>query len=212
MASSDDDFDDIQDRLFAQEEQMAELTKLLLANKEGNESDVIKPNRSNKSKRKKSKNSINMRTASTLSWVFPGMGHYYSKRVGKGLMFSALELASIGAFGSLSNDAANIDQDYQIAKENMDTVTGGDYTSVADMNQDGTMNTEDYTYWKSEASRLLDEKNGKQIGMIVSGTAAVGIWIWNARDVKKSRSTYSHEDRFSVGINSHGQVEARIKF
>jgi len=168
----------------------------LLAKQEGNESDVIKPNRSNKSKRKKAKSSINMRTASTLSWVFPGMGHYYSKRVGKGLMFSVLELASIGALGSLSGDASNVDQDYQAAQEEMANA----------------QNTEDYNYWKSEASRLLEEKNSMQVGMIVSGTAAVGIWIWNARDVKKSRSNYSHEDRFSVGINSHGQVEARIKF
>ena len=48
--------------------------------------------------------------------------------------------------------------------------------------------------------------------MIVSGTAAVGIWIWNTRDVKKFRSAYSHENRFSMGVNSRGQVEARIKF
>ena len=77
---------------------------------------------------------------------------------------------------------------------------------------DSATNPEDYDYWKSEASSLLEKKNGLQVGMIVSGTAAIGVWIWNARDVKKSRSAYSHDDRFSMGINSHGQVEARIKF
>ena len=137
-----------------------------------------------------------MKTASTLSWVFPGMGHYYSKQVGKGIMFTGLELVSIGALGSLSNQRSILDEEYQAALAEMDVA----------------LSQNDYDHWNSEADRLIKEKNGKAVGMIISGTAAVGVWIWNTRDVKKTRSAYSHESRFSVGVNPRGQVEARINF
>ena len=41
------------------------------------------------------KRPLNMKTASVLSWVFPGMGHYYSGRTGKGILFTGLELAAL---------------------------------------------------------------------------------------------------------------------
>jgi hypothetical protein len=59
----------------------------------------------------------------------------------------------------------------------------------------------------------LDSRNTAQIGRIAVGTAAVGIWLWNTRDVKKNKSSdYSHQNKFSVGVNPYGQVEARINF
>jgi hypothetical protein len=45
-----------------------------------------------------------MKTASTLSWVFPGMGHYYSGRAGKGIFFTGMELFSVAAIISASNN------------------------------------------------------------------------------------------------------------
>ena len=43
--------------------------------------------------------SINkIKTASKLAWVFPGMGHYYSGRAGKGVMFTGLEIFSIAKY------------------------------------------------------------------------------------------------------------------
>ena len=199
VASADDGLDDIQAQLAQQQKQMAELAEMLFAKQQGQGTDDIIPSskpKKSKSKRRKSRSSTNMKTASTLSWVFPGMGHYYSKQVGKGIMFTGLELVSIGALGSLSNQYSLLDEEYQLAKENMDTASTDD----------------DYQSWKSEASRLIEEKNVKKIGMIISGTAAVGVWIWNTRDVKKFRSAYSYENRISVGINPRGQVEARINF
>ena len=150
-----------------------------------------------------------MKTASTLSWVFPGMGHYYSGRAGKGLLFTSLELLSIGALGTMSGEHALLDEEYQTAQMNMTSANEGvnnceGITALGDC----------YQYSKEEAARFIEEKNGKKIGMIVSGSAAAAIWLWNTRDIKKSRSSaYLQQDnKFSVGINSYGQLETRIKF
>ena len=154
-----------------------------------------------------------MKTASTLSWVFPGMGHYYSGRAGKGLLFTGLELLSIGALGSMSSEYALLNDQYQTAHMNMTAASQeGGYINNCEDDDLGVIDC--YKYSEAEAARLIEEKNGKRIGMIVSGTAAVGIWLWNTRDIKKSRSSaYLQQDnKFSVGINSYGQVETRIKF
>ena len=138
-----------------------------------------------------------MKTASRLSWVFPGMGHYYSGRAGKGIFFTGMELFSIAAILGASNNYSSSDEEYQIAQTNMD----------------GATTATDYEQWKSESQIHLDKKNSAQITRIVASTAAVGIWLWNTRDVKKSRSyAYINENKFSVGINPAGQIEARIKF
>ena len=152
-----------------------------------------------------------MKTASTLSWVFPGMGHYYSGNTGKGLLFTGLELLSIGALGSLSGEHALLDDQYQTAQMNMSAATSG-----ANNCSDQTLSLGGcYDYSKGEASRLIKEKNSKRVGMIVSGTAAVGIWLWNTRDIKKNKSSAAYlqkDNKFSVGINSYGQIETRLKF
>ena len=150
-------------------------------------------------------NKIN--TASKLAWVFPGMGHYYSGRAGKGVMFTGLEIFSIAAFSGITNDYNFADENYQIAKNNMDGVEPGT-TDCGSRNQ-----TDCYENWKSEAQTQLDSTNTAQVGRIVAGTAAVGIWLWNIRDVKKNKlSAYSNENKFSVGVNRYGQVEASIRF
>ena len=193
VSSSDEGMDDIQDQL----DQMAELTQMLLAQSQGAEEINPSAYPNSKPKKKKSKRSIKMKTASTLSWVFPGMGHYYSGRTGKGIFFTGMELVSVAAILGASNNYNSADEEYQLAQTNMD----------------GATTATDYEYWKSEASTKLDSRNSAQISRIVASTAAVGIWFWNTRDVKKSRSySYKHESKFSVGINPSGQVVARIKF
>ena len=126
------------------------------------------------------------------------MGHYYSRRVGKGVMFSGLELFSVGAIISMSNNYNSADEEYQIAIEN----------------RNGALTQNDYDHWNSESQTLLDSRNSAQIGRIAASTAAVGIWLWNTRDVKKKSRTSASLDksRFSVGVNPRGQVEARINF
>jgi hypothetical protein len=138
-----------------------------------------------------------MKTASALAWVFPGMGHYYSGRIGKGLLFSGLEIISIGNVVGFSSEISQIDEKYQVVL----------------INVDNAINQEEYDQQKSEAQRLLNKKISMQVGMIVAGTVATGVWLWNIRDVKKMKSkNYSEDNRFSLGMNRYGQVEARIRF
>ena len=151
--------------------------------------------------------SFNLKTASALAWVFPGMGHYYSGRVRKGVLFTGLELFSIAAILGISNDYNRADKEYLIAKGNMDGI--GETTNCENHGSLGDC----YTYWKSEAQMQLESRNTDQVSRIVAGTAAAGIWLWNIRDVKKNKlSAYSNENKFSVGVNRYGQVEARIRF
>ena len=148
-----------------------------------------------------------MKTASTLSWVFPGMGHYYSGRGGKGVMFTGLELISIAGIIGASTEYSTADQHYQDAMSNM---AGPDGLPI---NCEGRELPDCYNYWKSEASTWNDSRNEAQVVKIVSGSIAGVIWMWNILDVKKSKSSdYSQNGTFSVGFNRYGQVEARINF
>ena len=213
VGSGNEELDNIKDQMAAQQKQMAQLTELMLAQAQSQQTPKTKEVEpvdnypSPVSKSKKSKKSINIKTASTLAWVFPGVGHYYSGRFGKGILFIGLELFSIAGILGMSNDYNFADEDYQIAQENMDGVGGS--TNCEDR---GSL-VDCYNYWKSEAQMQLDSRNTAQIGRIAAGTAAVGIWLWNTRDVKKNKSSdYSHHNKFSVGVNPYGQVEARINF
>ena len=148
-----------------------------------------------------------MKTASALAWVFPGMGHYYSGQVGKGMLFTGLELIAIGGILGSFNEYSKVDQQYQDALLNK-TGDGVYPTNCGELNYNDC-----YHYWKSEAEISLDSKNGALIATIASSTLAGTIWIWNIRDVKKNRTNnYSYANRFSLGVNRYGQIEARIKF
>jgi len=181
------------------EMELAEIKKLLLLQAQGRGvQDVDLPeNKSVIGKKENSNQSYNMKTASALAWVFPGMGHYYSGRIGKGLLFSGLEIISIGNVVGFSSEISQIDEKYQVVL----------------INVDNAINQEEYDQQKSEAQRLLNKKISMQVGMIVAGTVATGVWLWNIRDVKKMKSkNYSEDNRFSLGMNRYGQVEARIRF
>jgi hypothetical protein len=181
------------------EMELAEIKKLLLLQAQGRGvQDVDLPeNKSVIGKKENSNQSFNMKTASALAWVFPGMGHYYSGRIGKGLLFSGLEIISIGNVVGFSSEISQIDEKYQVVL----------------INVDNAINQEEYDQQKSEAQRLLNKKISMQVGMIVAGTVATGVWLWNIRDVKKMKSkNYSEDNRFSLGMNRYGQVEARIRF
>ena len=59
-----------------------------------------------------------MKTASTLAWVFPGMGHYYSGRAGKGLFYTALELAALSGVAVFSGSFGDESGNYDVAVDN----------------------------------------------------------------------------------------------
>jgi hypothetical protein len=138
------------------------------------------------------------------------MGHYYSGRVGKGILFTGLEIASIGAIFLMTDIINGRSENLQMAIENRDRV--GVSPFVEKCNEFELLG-DCYNYWKNEAESQLKKKNEAQVGRIAAGTAAVGIWLWNTRDVKKNRSSdYSHNSKFSVGVNHYGRIEARINF
>ena len=108
-----------------------------------------------------------------------------------------MELISIAAVLDMSNNYESAEREHQRA-----IYERGFADSQAN-----------YDYWNSEAQMQVDSKNAAQVGRIAAGTAAVGIWLWNTRDVKKNRSSdYSYQNKFSVGVNRYGQVEVRINF
>ena len=89
---------------------MEKITELLLAQTQRNQQDQgVEPVEnypkvtSESKKPKMRKKPVNMKTASTLSWVFPGMGHYYSGRTGKGILFTGLELAALAGVAITSS-------------------------------------------------------------------------------------------------------------
>ena len=192
----DDQFADVSPSLGGEqldnlESEVAELKKLLKSQGQ---------NRS-------SSKSVNMQTAAALAWVFPGAGHYYSGRVGKGMLFTGLELTSIATVVGLSQEYTRVDEEYQIAIGNKDGV--GETTNCVGH---GSL-VSCYNFWKSEAEIQLAKKNTAQVGRIAAGTAAAAVWLWNIRDVKKNRSSnYSQKNRFSIVVNRYGQVEASIRF
>ncbi|HJM46977.1 MAG TPA: caspase family protein [Candidatus Marinimicrobia bacterium] len=189
------------DKLAAVDAELAEIKKLLQMQIQGQTlpqtpAPVIKPNKTPR-----------MKTASTLSWVFPGMGHYYSGRAGKGFMFTSLEVISLALLSGTTADYADKKRYYKDALSNMEGLDG----LPQNCNDFGLSDC--YNYWKDEAEGHLSRMNSRKVMMISSGALAGVVWIWNIRDVKKAKtSDYSHHSRFSWGVNRYGQVEARIKF
>ena len=203
LADSDGDgLNEIKDQMAAQQKQMAQLTELLLAQAQNQQDPKTQkvepvenyPKVTPKSKKpKKPKQPANMKTASTLSWVFPGMGHYYSSRAGRGFFFTAMELTTLASVAITSSSYFEKVDEYNAFENNVVAVGGG--------------------WTDSERKQYFDEKNNAIPPLIGSCVSAGIIWAWNVWDVKKtSSSKYSDIHPVSIGINSQGQLEARISF
>lgn len=208
--NGDENLDEIKQQMEAQQKQMAQLTELLLSKTQENQkfqqikTDDTLPSLLNESNT--SKKSFNRKNATVLSWVFPGMGHYYLGHRGKGLLFTSIGLLSIGGIIVSSSEYSTADKHYQVARSNIDT------SDALPLNCDEMGHLDCYRYWKSEASRWLDSKNEAQAITIVSTAITSGIWIWNVLDVKNKALDFSYSSKYSVGINRYGQVQAQINF
>ena len=194
LASIDtDQFENLQKEVEAQkesmkvqQEQMEKITELLLAQAEKNKQpqDMAPPGNYPKTI-PEIKRPLNMKTASVLSWVFPGMGHYFSGRVGKGILFTGLEIVSIGAIFLMTDIIDGRSENLQMSIENRDRIG---VSPFVDKCNEFELLGDCYNYWKNEAESQLKKKNEAQIGKIAAGSAAVGIWLWNTRDVKKMKA------------------------
>ena len=145
--------------------------------------------------------SYNMKTASTFSWVFPGLGHYYAGKTNKGFLFTGLELAALaGVFVTSSNYLDKVDE-YETATTNYDNFSPSTYQ--------GDNVSQEKDNLGAMMGSAYDDQQSAMYALIGTGTVSAGIWLWNVMDIKKSNS---HSDNMSVRINSRGQVEARISF
>ena len=184
------------------ETEMAEIKKLLLLQSQGRGAKEVEIPKNNSVvvKNKKSNRNINMQTASILSWIFPGMGHFYSGQLGKGVFFTGIELFSAAALIGLLNDFDRYSNEYQIALRGMDNYK----------TDPGT-----YNFENSEATvlKLRSKKNNTQIAMIGTGMLSAGIWFWNIRDLKKmSQNKYSENNKVLIGLNQYRQIEVKMRF
>ena len=191
-----------------QQEQMEKITELLLAQaQQAQQTQAVAPVENyprvtpESKKPKKPKQPANMKTASTLAWAFPGMGHYYSGRSGKGVMFTGLELAALSGVAVFSANFADESDNYDAAVANYN-----DYINSIDCcNKKAQL--------QQEVTDAFNKKQGARISLISAGSISVGVWLWNIIDIKKSKSkSYSSSSPVSIGINSRGEVEARFSF
>ena len=143
-----------------------------------------------------------MKTVSTLAWMFPGMGHYYSGRTGKGLFYTSLELAALAGIAVASSSYAEESENYNTALSDYDDI----YNDVG-------AKDDDVIAMQQAVTDAFNLKQEAMFTLIGAGTLSAGVWIWNILDVKKSQSkNFSSRDPVSIGINSRGQVEARLFF
>ena len=208
---SDNRLDDIQNQMAAQQEQMAQLTELLLAqtqNQQVSKTQEVVPVDNYPSPvptRKKSKKSFNMKTASTLAWVFPGMGHYYTGRTGKGIFFTALEASSLTGVAVFSSEYLSKQDEYATAQKAYDLF-------AQNVRDGGEWSVEERDLVLSNRQEAFDFQNQALQKMAGAGTAAVAVWLWNIWDVKKTASNHSSSLPVSFGVNRQGQVTFTIKF
>jgi hypothetical protein len=143
-----------------------------------------------------------MKKASKLSWVFPGAGHFVAGKKAKGLFFSSLELAALAGVAVFGGTYSTKVDEYDSAKiarqEYIDNYSGG---------------VNEYPIYEQRVVTAFDAQKQAQNGLIGCGTVAGVVWLWNLIDAKKFKSdSYSDNNRFSMGINQKGQVEAQISF
>ena len=96
-----------------------------------------------------------MQTAAALAWVFPGAGHYYSGRVGKGMLFTGLEIGSIASFIKFSSKYSELDEDYQNVLFNIDPNNNPEFPELTQS---------EYDNYKIEETNLRKEKMLLKLG------------------------------------------------
>ena len=183
------------EKLASVDAELAEIKKLLLLQAQQGQAAPIPS--------KKTKKPTNMKTAATLSWIFPGMGHYYSGSSGKGLFFTVLEVASLAGVAVFSSEYTRKQDEYTAAQAGYDLFT-------QNIKAGASWTPEERDYWVSKRQAAFDAQNQTLQKMAGAGTTAAVVWLWNIWDVKKSSKNYSSNYPTSVGINQQGQVTFTI--
>ena len=122
------------------------------------------------------------------------------------MFFTSLELAALAGVAVFGGNYSTKTDEYNVelsAYEEWwnDVSITGEWASSEQTNNQQIVN-DAYAAQKQAKNGLI-------------GCAAVSgvVWLWNIIDVKKTKSKrYSDNNRFSIGINHNGYVEARISF
>ena len=72
----------------------------------------------------------------------------------------------------------------------------------------------EYPIYKQAEIDAFDAQKQAINGLMGCGAVSGVVWLWNIIDMKKIKksSKYSDNNRFSMGINQSGQVEASVSF
>jgi hypothetical protein len=155
-------------------------------------------------KAKKVYTAAEINKAAKLSWVFPGAGHFASGRKGKGMFFTGLELAALAGVAVFGGNYATKGDEYNSAQLALEEYEA-DF--LMGNNPDGS-----YEIYKQVTIDAFDAQKQALSGLIGCGAVSGVVWLWNIIDMKKIKSGNYSDNRLSMGINQHGQVEARISF
>jgi len=145
--------------------------------------------------------------AAKLSWIFPGAGHFITGNTGKGLFFSGLELAALVGVAVFSGNYSTKSDEYNTELSEYELWSSNDDVMYGDWSDSELAEKQQIV------NQAFDAQQQTLYGLLGCGTVSGAIWLWNIMDIKKSKSeSFSDNNRFSMGINKNGQVEARISF
>ena len=148
--------------------------------------------------------SFNMKTASTFSWVFPGLGHYYAGMPEKGVVYTGLELAALAGFFVANDRYRTQSENYNTAKTNYDNFSPDTYQGA----DPGEVENNLFNIYQ----KAYDDQQSAMYALIGTGAVSAGIWIWNILDFKKYMPQDSYSENISIGINMQQQLEWKLFF
>ena len=126
--------------------------------------------------------------AKKLSFVYPGLGHFYMGEKKKGFLWSAVGTGSL--LWSLSSYA-----NYNSRSKSYENA------------QEAYAHTEtEFEYYKSVLEAESTNKNGALTQLIISSTVYTSVVIINYLSFRSKKDSYSHSNKINGSINDLGQL------
>ena len=126
--------------------------------------------------------------AKKLSFVYPGLGHFYMGEKKKGFLWSAVGTGSL--LWSLSSY-----ENYNSKSKSYENA------------QEAYAHTEtDFEYYKSVLKAESTNKNGALTQLIISSTVYTSVVLINYLSFRSKKDSYSHSNKINGSINDLGQL------
>ena len=148
---------------------------------------------------KKSLIPLSRKTASRRAWLFPGLGHFYAKKVQRGLFWSALEMVSLYGMYALYDNYQAKETEYNKARDEYLAAESHDEINLK----------------KKIYDTAFAEKNTALYALGGMGTVTAGVWIWNVFDVRNAipRGLPMPKDsKLKFGFNTSGELSVQLEF